>query len=305
MSDKEITRERAALARRDALTNGTDAVDTHRARRRMPVDVDTPRILTFRSTLTARKEFLARHQCDCSDTSVICGCGGRTFWERAAPDTPSDVSTEWIHLSGVASVTDTPYEMWDFYGPYVERVSRDAFSASLQRQPDVAFLCNHEGLTLARTRAGSLTLSIAPEGLTAEAYLNPLRSDAADLITAIRDGCVDQMSFAAMLVDGQWSADFTEFTLTELDLHAGDVSAVNFGANPSTHIGERARRMIEQVDDWPEAAARSAWKALDRRFRPIQTAEVICNGDKPTVPDVVPMGRSISLVHAALMAADD
>lgn len=304
--DLMVSRERAAVARREALLNGTSDTDISRARRRMPVDVDVPRILTFRSSMTATKERIARTDCNCGDDVVICRCGGRRFWQKAEPTDSPDAGIEWIHLSGVASVTDTPYEMWDFYGPYTERVSRDAFSASLQRQPDVAFLTNHEGLTMARTRAGSLQLSSSPEGLVAEAWLNPARTDTNNLITAIRDGCVDQMSFAAMLVDGQWSADFTEFTLMELDLHAGDVSAVNFGANPRTHIGEQARRMMEQLDDWPEAAARSAWRALDRRFRPAG-ADTVTREANGTVPDIEPvaMGRSIGLVHAALMAAED
>jgi len=303
--DTTISRESAALARRDALMNGTGSADISRARRRMPVDVDTPRVLTFRSAMTAKKEFLAKRACSCSEDSVICACGGKQFWERAAAGDSPDLNAEWIHLSGVASVTETPYEMWDFYGPYTERVSRDAFSASLQRQPDVAFLVNHEGLTMARTRAGSLSLSSGPEGLTAEAWLNPERTDVRNLITGIRDGCVDQMSFAAMLVDGQWSADFSEFTLMELDLHAGDVSAVNFGANPRTHIGERARRMIDQVDDWPEAAARSAWRALDRRFRPLEQTNAVRSNGAPVDVEPVRMGRSIGLVHAALLAAED
>lgn len=303
MSVTEVTRERAAIARRESLTKGTSDNEITRARRSLPVAVDTPRVLTFRSSITATKEFLAQRSCDCGDESVICACGGKQFWERAAPGDSPDTNTEWVHLRGVASVTDTPYEMWDFYGPYTERVARDAFSASLQRQPDVAFLCNHEGLTMARTRAGSLQLSIAAEGLVSEAWLNPQRNDVADLITAVRDGCVDQMSFAAMLVDGQWSDDFSEFTLRELDLHAGDVSAVNFGANPNTHIDEQARRMLDQVGRWPEAAARSAWRMLDKRFRP---AGDTTRSNGPVAPaEDIPMGRSISLVHAALLAEED
>lgn len=301
-----ISRERAAIARREALTNGTGSTDISRARHRLPVDVDTPRVLTFRSKITASKQMLARQSCDCPDESLICSCGGKDFWERAAPGLSPDVMTsEWVHLSGVASVTDIPYEMWDFYGPYTERVAKDAFSASLQRQPDVAFLVNHEGLSMARTRAGSLQLSVQPEGLSVETWLNPLRSDVNNLIIALRDVCIDQMSFAAMLVDGQWSSDFTEFTLTELDLHAGDVSAVNFGANPNTRIGESAQRMMEQVDQWPEAAARSAWQYLNRRFRPAEQVTRDSNGHAPVEAPVVPMGRSISLVHAALLAAED
>ena len=35
------------------------------------------------------------------------------------------------------------------------------------------------------------------------------------------------MSFAFILDEGRWSEDFTTFTITQVDLDRGDVSAVN------------------------------------------------------------------------------
>ncbi|MGH3795949.1 MAG: HK97 family phage prohead protease [Pseudonocardiaceae bacterium] len=306
MDDVEVSRARAAEARRQAFTEGADEPGIRRARRSLPIDVDNARVLTLPTKLTATREFLVKRSCDCGDDCLVCACEAEeeSFWSRAKPgpagaDAPT--GTEFVHLSGNASVADTPYEMWDFYGPYVERVARDAFSDSLARQPDVAFLANHEGMTMARTRAGTLLLSSTPEGLIAEAWLNPQRTDCSSLITAIKDGCIDQMSFGAMLEDGIWNDDFTEFTLTRLDLNCGDVSAVNFGANPYTSIASRARRVIESIDRMPESAARAAWKRLDKRFRVEQQLVI---RDVAPKPEAKP-GRSVALVHAALLAAED
>src|SRR5262249_8010034 len=97
------------------------------------------------------------------------------------------------NLVGVASVTGTPYEMYDMFGPYNEIIDHRAFDATLADDPDVAFLTNHRGLTMARTRAkeGSdrtLSLAMVDEGLHTDAWLNPKRGDVTDLITAIDDG---------------------------------------------------------------------------------------------------------------------
>jgi hypothetical protein len=37
-----------------------------------------------------------------------------------------------------------------------------------------------------------------------------------------------------------WSPDWMQYRIEEVDLHRGDVSAVNFGANPFASSGTRA-----------------------------------------------------------------
>src|SRR5262245_63841386 len=96
------------------------------------------------------------------------------------------------HLHGVASAYEQPYEMWDALGPYSEVVSRAAGSVSLARKPDVAFLVNHRGVTMARTTNESLELG-ETDGLDINAYLNPKRQDVRDLVTAINDGDITEM----------------------------------------------------------------------------------------------------------------
>jgi hypothetical protein len=47
-------------------------------------------------------------------------------------------------------------------------------------------------------------------------------------------GDMDEMSFAFRVKRDEWSEDDTQRTLMEVSLHKGDVSVVNFGANPAT-----------------------------------------------------------------------
>src|SRR5260370_29409748 len=81
-------------------------------------------------------------------------------------------------LDGYASVTGIEYEMYDMFGIYYETVAPEAFDQTLAAHPDVAFLVNHKGLTMARTvaRQGedpTLLLDADPRGLHSAAYVNP------------------------------------------------------------------------------------------------------------------------------------
>lgn len=166
---------------------------------------------------------------------------------------------------GVASVTDTPYAMYDSFGEFDEVVARSAVAAALAENPDVAFLLNHRGMTMARTTNDTLELSLTDEGLRPVAWLNPERQDVRDMVIAIDDGDVTEMSFAFELQDGRWSDDFSQFTITRLSLHRGDVSVVNYGANPYTSIGARSTEILSDLVHLPAGAARAAMAKLAER----------------------------------------
>lgn len=140
---------------------------------------------------------------------------------------------------GFASVTEQGYEMYDWAGPYTEIVALDAFDATLSASPLVEFTLNHNrggGLPMAHTRNSTLTLSAVKEGDTTglwyEAQVDPSRGDVADMLKALERGDLAEASFKFRIVRGQWSPDYTEYRINETDLNRGDVSAVNFGANP-------------------------------------------------------------------------
>jgi hypothetical protein len=154
-----------------------------------------------------------------------------------------------VELSGYASTTEQPYQMFDFFGDYTEVVRGGAFGKTIADGAAVSYLANHEGLTMASTKAGSLRLSEDSTGLLTLATLNTSRGDVRDLVTAVEDGDISEMSFAFRVMRQQWSPDYDERSLVELNLDKGDVSAVNFGANPTTNVGLarafRSRRPAE------------------------------------------------------------
>jgi HK97 family phage prohead protease len=153
------------------------------------------------------------------------------FEVRSVAGSPSKVE-----LRGYASVFNAPYPMNDSQGQYTEQVRPGAFSDTLASQPDVAYLANHEGLTMARTSSGSLQLSQDSRGLHTVAQVNTTRTDVKDLVTAIEDGDVDQMSFAFRVTGQEWSPDWLQRSLVAVDINHGDVSAVNFGASGATNV---------------------------------------------------------------------
>ena len=161
-----------------------------------------------------------------------------------------------VLVGGVASTTEDPYEMYDFYGPYTEIVSAGAFAKTLGVDPLVEFTINHGaggGIPMAHTRNGTLTLSETDDGLDYEAFVDPSRSDVADMLKALERGDLAEASFKFRITRGKWSPDYTEYRIEEVDLNRGDVSAVNFGANPNASSGLRSA--AAEAAELPEARA--------------------------------------------------
>lgn len=172
---------------------------------------------------------------------------------------------DFYEVTGYATVYDKPYTMYDMFGEYKERVDRNALKRSLSNSPDVAFLTNHRGLTMARTTNKTLALNSDFEGLHIEALMNAGRGDVRDLASAIGDELITEMSFAFMIDEERgavWNEDFTELTLMELDINRGDVSAVNYGANPFTSIGSRSSEIIRELRGLPAGALPAALTAI-------------------------------------------
>jgi len=171
------------------------------------------------------------------------------------------------HIAGYASMYGQKhrYEMWDEHGPYWEHVRERAGAKSLASNPDVAFLTNHKGVTMARTRAGTLDLADDDTGLADDAYVNPERRDVQDLLLAIDDGAVTEQSFAFMVDEGRWSDDFTGYEIIQYNIDRGDVSAVNYGANPYTSIAARGQLIMADLDRMPTGLAEAALRRLSQR----------------------------------------
>jgi HK97 family phage prohead protease len=138
-------------------------------------------------------------------------------------------------LTGYASVFNSPYDVMG--GPpfgWREVVDPHAFDTTLGAKPDLHLLINHEGMPLARTKSGTLRLAADTQGLHVEAGLDPSDPDVQRLAPKMGRGDMDEMSFAFRTKRDEWSDDDSERRLLEVSLHKGDVSVVNFGANPAT-----------------------------------------------------------------------
>lgn len=175
-----------------------------------------------------------RRRCaeDASSPAIVrASVVGIELVERAAEDGSGRLS-----FLGHASVTETGYEMYDFFGPYTEVVSATAFDATLAQEGlDVPFVLAHDSLRrIARTTNGTLTLAVDERGLRVEADLDPTDADVAYIAPKLRAGLIDEMSFKFRITAGQWSPDYMEFRIEAVDIHRGDVAIVGYGANPYT-----------------------------------------------------------------------
>lgn len=167
-----------------------------------------------------------------------------------------------VTLRGYASVVEKPYEMWDAFGSYTEVLSADAFDNTLARNPDVQLNYQHGrlGVPMARTTIaegeGSLRLSADDTGLLAEAEPVTDIQTTTETLRLLDLGVLTEMSFAFTIVRGVWSPDYMEYRIHEVDIDRGDVSVVNYGANPATSID--VLRTAEPVEYVPSGSTRSA-----------------------------------------------
>lgn len=134
--------------------------------------------------------------------------------------------------------------------PFKETIAPGAFRKTLSETPDVRLLINHEGLPLARTKNGTLTLSEDDRGLFMDAEIADT-SEGRDLYKLVERGDVDQMSFAFRVIRQKWNEDRSVRTLTEVSLADGDVSVVTYPAYPTTTVEAREalRHAIDAIKE--------------------------------------------------------
>lgn len=139
------------------------------------------------------------------------------------------------------------YERTGSWPAEYEQIDRHAFvNADMS---DVIFQENHEDSPLARIRNNSLILGEDETGPWCEAYLGGCQRGR-DLYESIKNGLIDEMSFGFTIADDENGVGYTTFRDESGDYHTTitrvskiyDVSAVSFGANPNTNIGEMRKR---------------------------------------------------------------
>jgi HK97 family phage prohead protease len=148
-------------------------------------------------------------------------------------------------ISGYAAVFGAEY----YYGGtsaddcyFVESIAKGAFAKSIQ-DGDVRLLAEHEGLPLARSRAGEGTLTLTEDdhGLLIEAELDPSNPKVQEIRSALSRGDLDGMSFGFSCVRDTWDeteAGVATRLIQEVRLY--ECSLVTFPAYEATEVGLRS-----------------------------------------------------------------
>ena len=151
-----------------------------------------------------------------------------------------------VRVAGYAAVFN---EEADIMGLFRERIAPGAFRDAIGRD-DVVFLVNHEGLPLARTRSGTLTLKEDERGLYIETELDAEDPDVRAIVGKMRRGDLDKMSFAFRADKQEWDDTQEPPVRTISQASLFDVSVVTSPAYEGTEIGlrslEEARKAVRR-----------------------------------------------------------
>lgn len=172
-------------------------------------------------------------------------------------------------LEGHPSVFNVWYEV----GSFEEKVSPQSFKRTLSENPDVVLLEDHAGIALARTRTPSgkpsLRLSETEHGLHCEADLDGTVPRVQNLRYAMENAGL-QMSFAFRCTADDWSEveGRSRRDIKGVNLHHGDVTVCNFGANGATDSTISARNGPLTVAERRQLAEQLKGR-YERRMAPV------------------------------------
>ena len=144
-----------------------------------------------------------------------------------------------VKVAGYAAVFN---EETNIGGLFREVIKPGAFRNAVGRD-DVVFLVNHDGLPLARTRSGTLTLKEDGRGLFIESELSLDDPDVKQIVPKMKRGDLDKMSFGFIPKVQEWddSGDMPLRSIEEAALF--DVSIVTNPAYEGTEIGLRGAEL--------------------------------------------------------------
>lgn len=170
-----------------------------------------------------------------------------------------------VRVSGYAAVFD---QEADIGGMFREVIAPGAFTEAVKRD-DVVFLINHDGLPLARTRSGTLTLKQDDTGLRMETRLDPEDPDVRSILGKMKRGDLDKMSFAFRATVQEWDDGEEPPLRTIREAELFDVSIVTSPAYDGTSIGlrslEKHREQTRKTENFHAAQRRKMRRALMER----------------------------------------
>lgn len=169
--------------------------------------------------------------------------------------TPIDDSR--MIVEGYAVVFEQPQTYTFGDDTYTETISRNALDGADMRRVVMRYNHNDTVFAMARVKNGSLNLTTDDFGLKVRAELIDTQSNR-DLYRMIRDGLVDEMSFAFTVAQGgdvwEYSDDFSTVkrTINRIET-VYDVSAVDNGFYENTSIYARAFETVDALKAEAEA----------------------------------------------------
>jgi HK97 family phage prohead protease len=176
-------------------------------------------------------------------------------------------------IVGYAAVFDKlSVPLWGFR----EKIAPGAFSNTIKND-DIRALWNHDSkYVLGRNKAGTLELSEDAKGLRM-VVTPPDTQWARDLVTSIKRGDVNQMSFGFETVREEWdNSDSKQIVRTLLEVRLFDVSVVTYPAYPQTSVkvrtvedayNEYLAAKSQEAGAEDEAARAAAQESLQREQR--------------------------------------
>jgi HK97 family phage prohead protease len=144
-----------------------------------------------------------------------------------------------VVVEGQVLIYSSSYQVFERDGSSFEERMLPGVATAVLADPalDCRLLVNHSevGLTLARTKSGTLRLSDSPTALSLSATLDTRSSQARDVAYAVERGDLNQLSVGFVVGRDQWSADGQRRSVISFK-ELLDCSIVTFAANPATSV---------------------------------------------------------------------
>lgn len=165
-------------------------------------------------------------------------------------------------LEGYAALFDEETDL----GAFREVIARGAFDDVLE--DDVRLLIDHEPPPLARTKNGTLQLSVDDKGLKYRAELVDTQV-ARDLYAMVKRGDISQSSFAFTIAEQEWDSTAELRTVTKV-ARLFDVSPVTMPAYEQTSVVARKKAeepAVEEVETAPTKQVNLVRKSCHMNFK--------------------------------------
>lgn len=188
----------------------------------------------------------------------------RSFSVRAADS--DDENEMWVE--GKAVSFDSPTVLFEYGGvEYKEKIDRNAFEDA--NMSDVIFNYNHGkvGRVMARTKNGTLILTIKEDGLYMRANLAGTEQGR-QIYKEIKDGYLNKMSFQFTTKEESFDKDNHTYTIYRIK-RLFDVSVVDIPAYDDTSIEARRNSIIEAIaaEEEREAEADESKRQAEAELR--------------------------------------